>query len=480
MKYMLSLLENLRAAHLVFFGGYALYLVFSYMTFHSATLLSAGGEVDFHVQSLFMISSTLTRFVLFVAIAFFVRKLLLKVSVSVLVAAALALACMGFLIAGMIIQFSEIIPAHLYTPWLLLCGTLFGLSDVVLVLLWFRFTITLPERGVYIYVLVCKAASLALYFLATLLPGFLSLPAAAALFIVSALFAKRALDIRQSAQWECSKPVLRGALKSLLHPVLGASILCFMSGLMLQISGQSEIALEDFQQTALLSSAAIVIVLLIPALLVKKPVNVHRMYALAIPLSAAGFLLLPLIWNAAGGIVNSLAQLGAMVANIILWCLLADRLNDTKLPPYQLFSISFACINAALFTGTVVGYLYARVLAPSDVALTAIALVAIYFLLMVALFLFKDKNLNGMEAQGHTEPVREIVQLPSRCEEIARNHRFTPREGEIFLFLAQGYTVTAISSKLYVSENTIKSHVKSIYQKLSIHTRSELIELVNA
>ena len=35
------------------------------------------------------------------------------------------------------------------------------------------------------------------------------------------------------------------------------------------------------------------------------------------------------------------------------------------------------------------------------------------------------------------------------------------------------------SELLGVSENTVKSHVKSIYQKLGIHTRSELISLVN-
>ena len=37
----------------------------------------------------------------------------------------------------------------------------------------------------------------------------------------------------------------------------------------------------------------------------------------------------------------------------------------------------------------------------------------------------------------------------------------------------------AISERLFVSENTVKSHVKRIYQKLDIHTRGELIDLVN-
>ena len=45
--------------------------------------------------------------------------------------------------------------------------------------------------------------------------------------------------------------------------------------------------------------------------------------------------------------------------------------------------------------------------------------------------------------------------------------------------LAQGCTVHDASELLGVSENTVKSHVKSIYQKLGIHTRSEPIALMN-
>ena len=69
--------------------------------------------------------------------------------------------------------------------------------------------------------------------------------------------------------------------------------------------------------------------------------------------------------------------------------------------------------------------------------------------------------------------------LASQCQKLADQHGFTRREGEIFLLLAQGYTMPAISEKLFVSENTVKSHVKAIYQKLDIHSRTELIDLVN-
>ena len=38
----------------------------------------------------------------------------------------------------------------------------------------------------------------------------------------------------------------------------------------------------------------------------------------------------------------------------------------------------------------------------------------------------------------------------------------------------------AISERLFVSENTVKSHAKRIYQKLGIHSKRELRAMVGA
>ncbi|MEG2983017.1 MAG: LuxR family transcriptional regulator, partial [Raoultibacter sp.] len=260
-------------------------------------------------------------------------------------------------------------------------------------------------------------------------------PIAAVLFIASVVFVKQLLDGRAALrEWEYSRPVMKGAIRRLWHPVLGTAILCFMGGLMLQISGQQEIDLTSFQQTSLITSAVVVLFLLLPAIFVKKPLNVGRMYAIALPLSAAGFLLLPLIWNAAGGIVNSFAQLGSMVAGIILWCMLADMARDTKLPSTLLFALAFFCTNVAQLAGTLVGFLSAGSLHQGDLVLTTVALVAVYLLFMVTLLLFKDKTLKEFPEADTPVAVATTprTQREERCDALAQAHRFTPRETEIF------------------------------------------------
>jgi len=51
----------------------------------------------------------------------------------------------------------------------------------------------------------------------------------------------------------------------------------------------------------------------------------------------------------------------------------------------------------------------------------------------------------------------------------------TLRESEVALFLAQGMRNRDIASALWVSENTVKTHLKSIFQKTSASSRAEAI-----
>jgi DNA-binding NarL/FixJ family response regulator len=55
------------------------------------------------------------------------------------------------------------------------------------------------------------------------------------------------------------------------------------------------------------------------------------------------------------------------------------------------------------------------------------------------------------------------------------NFGLTLRESEVAAFLALGLRNRDIASALWVSENTVKSHLKSIFQKMSVRSRGEAI-----
>ena len=89
-------------------------------------------------------------------------------------------------------------------------------------------------------------------------------------------------------------------------------------------------------------------------------------------------------------------------------------------------------------------------------------------------------------AYGHRE--NEIIQRRENerrernrrlCEEVSRNFGLTPREQEVMELVAQGHTRASICQQLNISDGTARAHTSHIYQKLSIHKRDELLQLLH-
>ena len=55
----------------------------------------------------------------------------------------------------------------------------------------------------------------------------------------------------------------------------------------------------------------------------------------------------------------------------------------------------------------------------------------------------------------------------------------TKREKEVLLLLAQGCSNKMIAEKLFVEEQTVRNHVSTIYSKIGVHDRIEVMLLVN-
>ena len=61
---------------------------------------------------------------------------------------------------------------------------------------------------------------------------------------------------------------------------------------------------------------------------------------------------------------------------------------------------------------------------------------------------------------------------------LATSKGLTRRETEVLHLLMEGRSVPYIQEKLYISEGTARTHVKHIYQKTGVHSRQELLDLL--
>jgi DNA-binding NarL/FixJ family response regulator len=81
-----------------------------------------------------------------------------------------------------------------------------------------------------------------------------------------------------------------------------------------------------------------------------------------------------------------------------------------------------------------------------------------------------ESPMNGVIA---TKVLEYFQKQQKRNTELTQYH-LTGREKEILQLLIKGNSYKEISATLFISVETLNSHIKNIYRKLNVHSRSEL------
>lgn len=95
-----------------------------------------------------------------------------------------------------------------------------------------------------------------------------------------------------------------------------------------------------------------------------------------------------------------------------------------------------------------------------------------------------DSALKGgvQEGVASSDPIPSDGPDPieRRCMVLASQRGLSPRETDVLVAFAHGRNVAYLASQLVLSENTIRSHSKTLYTKLGVHSKQELIDLVES
>jgi DNA-binding CsgD family transcriptional regulator len=103
----------------------------------------------------------------------------------------------------------------------------------------------------------------------------------------------------------------------------------------------------------------------------------------------------------------------------------------------------------------------------------------VFLFSMIVMLFTKMQKFSTDEPQPEATPI--IEEMESGVEdihEIGDRYCLSPREQEVLLLLAQGYSAPHVADVLYISNGTVKTHVSRIYRKLGVGKRDELIALL--
>ena len=84
----------------------------------------------------------------------------------------------------------------------------------------------------------------------------------------------------------------------------------------------------------------------------------------------------------------------------------------------------------------------------------------------------KDRPADGESTGEHS-----CGERPDPYTAFCAEYDLSPRESEVFRLWVTGHGLKYIQNALFVSESTVKSHLRSIYRKCDTHNRDEIIAL---
>jgi DNA-binding CsgD family transcriptional regulator len=190
---------------------------------------------------------------------------------------------------------------------------------------------------------------------------------------------------------------------------------------------------------------------------------------------------------------------------------LSEHTRIFQLSPVRVFGFGRLGNAAGFLLGAVAYYLAFEVIWPvgmqSDLVLRIVLVGIIALFIVGQSFIFEDhypvpedpymrsrahantehplptgdlKTLSSFNAEADATLGAKAGAWRRRCTKLAKIYELSPKETEVLLLLAKGRNAEFIQNELVVSRHTAKAHIYHIYQKTNVHSRQELIDLLES
>lgn len=208
-----------------------------------------------------------------------------------------------------------------------------------------------------------------------------------------------------------------------------------------------------------------------------KPSGFYFLCKGAIVLCIFGALFFPYA-GSASSFLFSISSAGRQCLQLLVWIIVFLVCRKHHLSPI----VFFGFMSVAWYGGSLAGSALFDALQSMDQLSTVwgaelVSIMAVLLLVVAYVFLFSEKDSNLMF--GEERASKKERAFHKACERLSAQGRLTAREQEVFYLLAKGAPVSAIEEKLYISGSTVSTHMKHIYQKLGVHSRGELYDMVD-
>lgn len=172
-----------------------------------------------------------------------------------------------------------------------------------------------------------------------------------------------------------------------------------------------------------------------------------------------------------------------LAQDMLCWLLFARIYHNGYSDCIRTFAMGQSIMFSTALAGTLISWGLSTVSHISSASICLAISVILFATLMVLTWPSpQEKALTeagSLTSSFNGEP--QNTRPPSRNDQlilVARRYGLTSRESEVFLLLAGGRSAPFIRDELFISESTVRSHIKHIHAKMGVATKQDLLSLI--
>lgn len=258
----------------------------------------------------------------------------------------------------------------------------------------------------------------------------------------------------------------------------------------------NNLSIHVFLQWPLAGAGLLTMVIVYGAALLSSEQSTRTIYKAAICVMAFFFMLLP-VFTSAQDVESVLALAGYGTFNVLIWMLLAEISSNYRLSSTEVFGIGWGMVTLGVLLGSIAGNIVDRFAPFTPQFLSLIALIATMAVLLSFLFVFRESDLIALTEEPESEaenaedralgsssdapPTASDSPRPrfqDRCLEVAAAFELSPKETEVMILFAKGRSAARIQEELFISKGTVSTHLRHIYQKMDVHSKQEMLDVI--
>ena len=225
--------------------------------------------------------------------------------------------------------------------------------------------------------------------------------------------------------------------------------------------------------------------LFVATCLFSHALDLTRIYRTPFVLMTCGLLITLLSFSASGAIGSLFVSTAYSFMFLVLTVLLCDISHRYGISVLVLCGIQ-EIATVTIMVGDVVRDAMSRGVIPVEPnSPTVIVFLTILVIIATVALLYsghesREWSLTFFGADDALEGATERDRTAAKCAEVGERFGLSPREREVLQLVALGRPSAQISRELCIADGTLKSHMQRIYQKMGVHSRTEVLALLDA